>query len=56
MTLELGDVILTGTPSGVGSKRTPPLFLHEGDVVEVEIEPIGTIRNHMAADFSVHMH
>src|SRR5437763_9472841 len=45
MTLEPGDIIATGTPSGVGFKRTPPLFLREGDVVEVEIERIGRIRN-----------
>ncbi len=45
MTLEPGDIIATGTPSGVGFKRTPPLFLHDGDVVEVEIERIGCIRN-----------
>ena len=45
MTLEPGDIIATGTPSGVGFKRTPPLFLGDGDVVEVEIEGIGRIRN-----------
>src|SRR5579884_790916 len=45
MTLEPGDIIATGTPSGVGFKRTPPLFLQEGDVVEVEIEGIGQLRN-----------
>ncbi len=45
MTLEPGDIIATGTPSGVGFKRTPPLFLHDGDVVEVEIEGIGRIHN-----------
>src|SRR2546426_1054898 len=45
MTLEPGDIIATGTPSGVGFKRTPPLFLQEVDVVEVEIERIGSIRN-----------
>jgi 2-keto-4-pentenoate hydratase/2-oxohepta-3-ene-1,7-dioic acid hydratase in catechol pathway len=45
MTLEPGDIIATGTPSGVGFKRTPPLFLQEGDVVEIEIERIGRIRN-----------
>ena len=45
MTLEPGDIIATGTPSGVGFKRTPPLFLHEGDVTEVEIDGIGQIRN-----------
>jgi len=45
MTLEPGDIIATGTPSGVGFKRTPPLFLHDGDSVEVEIEGIGRMRN-----------
>lgn len=45
MTLEPGDIIATGTPSGVGFKRTPPIFLHDGDVVEVEIERIGQLRN-----------
>ncbi|MBA2288119.1 MAG: fumarylacetoacetate hydrolase family protein [Ktedonobacteraceae bacterium] len=45
MTLEPGDIIATGTPSGVGFKRTPPLFLQAGDVVEVEIEGIGQLRN-----------
>lgn len=45
MTLEVGDIIATGTPSGVGFKRTPPLFLQAGDVVEVEIERIGRIHN-----------
>ncbi len=45
MTLEPGDIIATGTPSGVGFKRTPPLFLQDGDVTEVEIEGIGQLRN-----------
>ncbi|MDQ2716017.1 MAG: fumarylacetoacetate hydrolase family protein [Chloroflexota bacterium] len=45
MTLEPGDIIATGTPSGVGFKRTPPLFLQAGDVTEVEIEGIGQLRN-----------
>jgi 2-keto-4-pentenoate hydratase/2-oxohepta-3-ene-1,7-dioic acid hydratase in catechol pathway len=45
MTLEPGDIIATVTPSGVGGKRNPPLFLHDGDIVEVEIEGIGSIRN-----------
>ena len=45
MTLEPGDIIATGTPSGVGFKRTPPLFLQDGDVVEVEIEGIGRLHN-----------
>ncbi len=45
MTLEPGDIIATGTPSGVGFKRIPPLFLQAGDVAEVEIEGIGQLRN-----------
>jgi len=43
--LESGDVIVTGTPGGVGVKRTPPLWMKPGDVVEVEIEGIGILRN-----------
>jgi 2-keto-4-pentenoate hydratase/2-oxohepta-3-ene-1,7-dioic acid hydratase in catechol pathway len=45
MTLEPGDIIATGTPSGVGFKREPPLFLKPGDVVEVEISSIGLLSN-----------
>ena len=45
MTLEPGDVIATGTPFGVGFARTPPIFLADGDVVEIEIERIGILRN-----------
>jgi 2,4-didehydro-3-deoxy-L-rhamnonate hydrolase len=45
MTLLPGTVILTGTPAGVGAGRTPPRFLRDGDVVEIEIERIGTLRN-----------
>jgi len=45
MTLEPGDLIATGTPSGVGFRRQPPIFLKAGDVVEVEIKGIGVIRN-----------
>ena len=45
MTLEPGDIIATGTPSGVGFKRTPPVYLKAGDTVEVEIERVGRIRN-----------
>ena len=46
-TLEPGTVIMTGTPSGVAAFRKPPTWLHDGDVVEVEIEGIGKIRNTM---------
>ena len=45
MTLLPGTLILTGTPAGVGMKRTPPVFLQKGDVVEIEIEHIGILRN-----------
>ncbi len=44
-TLLPGTLILSGTPSGVGAARTPPRFLRHGDVVEVEIEGVGSIRN-----------
>ena len=44
-TLVPGDVIATGTPAGVGWSRKPPLFMRAGDVVEVEIEAIGILRN-----------
>jgi len=45
MTLQPGDVIATGTPSGVGYARTPPLFLKAGDVCEVEVEGVTRLRN-----------
>jgi acylpyruvate hydrolase len=45
MTLEPGDIIATGTPAGVGFKRKPPRFLKAGDVIEIEIPPIGKIQN-----------
>jgi 2-keto-4-pentenoate hydratase/2-oxohepta-3-ene-1,7-dioic acid hydratase in catechol pathway len=44
-TLEPGDVILTGTPAGVGAARTPPRWLVDGDIVEISIEGIGTLTN-----------
>jgi 2-keto-4-pentenoate hydratase/2-oxohepta-3-ene-1,7-dioic acid hydratase in catechol pathway len=44
-TLEPGDLIFTGTPPGVGFARKPPVFLKPGDVVEVEIEGLGVLRN-----------
>ncbi|MBO0780682.1 MAG: fumarylacetoacetate hydrolase family protein [Ktedonobacteraceae bacterium] len=45
MTLEPGDILATGTPSGVGFSRTPPEFLKAGDVMETEVEGIGILRN-----------
>ena len=47
MTLEPGDVLLTGTPAGVGAARTPPRWLRDGDVVEVAIERVGRLRNYV---------
>jgi acylpyruvate hydrolase len=44
-TLEPGDIIATGTPGGVGFARKPPVYLKDGDVVEIEIEGIGILRN-----------
>jgi 2-keto-4-pentenoate hydratase/2-oxohepta-3-ene-1,7-dioic acid hydratase in catechol pathway len=49
-TLAPGDVILTGTPPGVGWARKPPLSLKAGDVVEVEVEGIGVLRNPVVAE------
>ncbi len=49
-TLPPGTVILTGTPAGVGFARKPPVWLHAGDLVEVEITPIGVLRNAVAAE------
>ncbi len=49
-TLEAGDVILTGTPSGAGARFDPPRYLRPGDVVEVEVSSIGVLRNPVIAD------
>jgi len=48
--LHPGDVVATGTPAGVGFSRKPPLFMKAGDVCEVQIEKIGTLRNPIAED------
>lgn len=45
-----GDILATGTPSGVGFSRTPPVFMKPGDVVEVAIDEIGTLRNEVGQD------
>ena len=50
MTLEPGDLLMTGTPSGVGFARQPPEYLQPGDVVEAEIEGIGLLRNAVAGE------
>ncbi|HXI26034.1 MAG TPA: fumarylacetoacetate hydrolase family protein [Pyrinomonadaceae bacterium] len=49
ITLEPGDVIASGTPDGVGAFRQPPVFLKDGDVFEVRIEKLGTLRNPVVA-------
>jgi 2-keto-4-pentenoate hydratase/2-oxohepta-3-ene-1,7-dioic acid hydratase in catechol pathway len=48
--LEPGDVIVTGTPGGVGAKRQPPVWLKAGDVTEVEIDGVGLLRNTIVAE------
>jgi acylpyruvate hydrolase len=45
MSLEPGDVIITGTPGGVGAARKPPIYMQSGDVFEVEIEGLGVLSN-----------
>lgn len=45
MTLNPGDILVTGTPAGIGAARKPPLFMKAGDVCEVEIEGLGVLRN-----------
>ena len=50
MPLAPGDIIATGTPGGVGSRREPPLWMKPGDVIEVEVEGVGTLRNHVVGE------
>jgi 2-keto-4-pentenoate hydratase/2-oxohepta-3-ene-1,7-dioic acid hydratase in catechol pathway len=45
MTLEPGDVIITGTPAGVGYARNPPVFMAPGDVIEIEVDGMGVLMN-----------
>jgi acylpyruvate hydrolase len=45
LTLRPGDIISTGTPSGVGAYMTPPVFLKQGDIIEITIAGIGVLRN-----------
>ncbi len=49
-TLAVGDLLFTGTPPGVGFARKPPVYLKAGDIVEVEIEGLGTLRNPVVAE------
>ena len=50
MTLEPGDAIIMGTPAGVGQARTPPVWMKPGDMIEIEIEKIGVLRNPIVAE------
>ena len=45
MTLQAGDIIITGTPTGAGARFDPPRYLKPGDIVEIEVDGIGTLRN-----------
>jgi 2-keto-4-pentenoate hydratase/2-oxohepta-3-ene-1,7-dioic acid hydratase in catechol pathway len=45
MTLEPGDVVVTGTPAGVGYARKPPIWMKHGDTVEIEVEGLGKLTN-----------
>ena len=53
-TVNPGDLLATGTPSGVGYARTPPWLLHPGDIVEVEVEKLGLITNHIVDNQTRH--
>ena len=48
--LEPGDVIVTGTPGGVGSRRNPPVWMKAGDVIEIEVDKVGVLKNVIADD------
>jgi len=50
LSLEPGDVIATGTPGGVGNRMVPPRYLREGDVVEITLTHVGTLRNHVTLE------
>jgi 2-keto-4-pentenoate hydratase/2-oxohepta-3-ene-1,7-dioic acid hydratase in catechol pathway len=50
VTLEPGDLVIMGTPSGVGHARKPPLWMKDGDLVEIEIEGIGILANPIKAE------
>lgn len=52
MTLEPGDVIVMGTPAGVGQARTPPVWMKAGDTIEIEIEKIGVLANTIVAEMA----
>lgn len=53
ITLEPGDIIVTGTPSGVGMARKPQLFMQDGDICDIELEGVGILRNFIADEVAV---
>jgi 2-keto-4-pentenoate hydratase/2-oxohepta-3-ene-1,7-dioic acid hydratase in catechol pathway len=54
MTLEPGDLLVMGTPGGVGVARKPPVFMKPGDVCEIEIESVGLLRNPIEQENKAH--
>ncbi len=48
--LDPGDVIVTGTPGGIGARRQPPVFMKHGDIVEIEVDAIGVLRNEVVSE------
>jgi acylpyruvate hydrolase len=50
LTLEPGDVIAMGTPAGVGQARTPPVWMKDGDTIEIEIEGVGLLVNRIESE------
>jgi 2-keto-4-pentenoate hydratase/2-oxohepta-3-ene-1,7-dioic acid hydratase in catechol pathway len=50
MTLEPGDLVVTGTPSGVGHARKPPVWMKPGDTIEIEVEKVGILSNPIEAE------
>ncbi|MFN5511229.1 MAG: fumarylacetoacetate hydrolase family protein, partial [Burkholderiales bacterium] len=48
--LQAGDVIVTGTPGGVGARRNPPVWMKAGDVIEIGIDKVGVLRNTITDD------
>ena len=55
MTIDIGDVVATGTPGGVGFTRKPPIFLNSGDLVEAYVEKIGVLRNRVVSPIKEHI-
>jgi 2-keto-4-pentenoate hydratase/2-oxohepta-3-ene-1,7-dioic acid hydratase in catechol pathway len=50
MALQPGDIIISGTPAGVGMARKPPLYMKAGDICEIEVDQIGLLSNRIVAE------